>query len=159
MSLYKMPSRTFSPFRCIVDIYFRRSSFAADMSQTPTSYLLSSDALSHITFSSCAAVVARCVSHPLDTLKTKIQYASSGPSVGQLRATFRQILQQESFTALYRGLPVALVFSVPALSVYLGAYDVSKTQLARWGKLGTEYSTTVHALSSCFAEILSGAFW
>ncbi|TPX69995.1 hypothetical protein SpCBS45565_g02098 [Spizellomyces sp. 'palustris'] len=134
------------------------------MAHKTTSSFLASDTLSHVAFSSCAAVIARCAAHPLDTIKTRIQFASpitgtSEPSLGQIRSTVRQVLQKESYSALYRGLPVALVFSVPALSVYLGAYDYSKQALGRWGRLGTHESMSVHALASCCAEILSGALW
>ncbi|KAI8827267.1 mitochondrial carrier domain-containing protein [Fimicolochytrium jonesii] len=136
---------------------------SASSSSTLSRRLLASDAFSHVAFSSCAAIVARTLAHPLDTLKTRIQFesaaGSSTSSVGHLRSTVRNILRTESFTALYRGLPVALVFSVPALSVYLGAYDQSKVLLARWGGLGDESSIGVHAVASCNAEILSGALW
>ncbi|KAJ3177402.1 hypothetical protein HDU87_004421 [Geranomyces variabilis] len=148
-------------------------------SQAPSasSFFLSSDGLSHVAFSSCAAIVARTLAHPLDTLKTRIQFAASpspalqqphsspatatslDPTAGQIRSTIRGILATESPTALYRGLPVALLFSVPALSVYLGAYDQSKAALAAWGGIGTEDSMGVHAAASCTAEILSGALW
>ncbi|KAJ3165279.1 hypothetical protein HDU88_004364 [Geranomyces variabilis] len=146
-------------------------------SQAPSasSFFLSSDGLSHVAFSSCAAIVARTIAHPLDTLKTRIQFAASpspapqqphsspaaslDPTAGQIRSTIRGILAAESPTALYRGLPVALLFSVPALSVYLGAYDQSKAALAAWGGIGTEDSMGVHAAASCTAEILSGALW
>ncbi|KAJ3016106.1 hypothetical protein HKX48_004197 [Thoreauomyces humboldtii] len=111
--------------------------------------LLRSDALSHVAFSSCAAVVARTVAHPLDTLKTRIQFASSQTTA----------LASTSLASLYRGLPVALLFSVPALSIYLGAYDASKAGLARWGRWGGEDSMGVHAAASCTAEVLSGALW
>ncbi|TPX55465.1 hypothetical protein PhCBS80983_g05312 [Powellomyces hirtus] len=123
---------------------------------------LHSDPLSHVAFSSCAAIVARTVAHPLDTLKTRIQFASTSTNptaLGHIRATIRSTLKNEPITALYRGLPVALLFSVPALSVYLGAYDYSKTKLGKWGKLGEEDAMGVHAIASCCAEVLSGALW
>ena len=69
------------------------------------------------------------------------------------------IWKSEGPLAFYRGLPIALIFSVPALSSYLWAYDTSKTLLSASGILGTEQSALVHAAGAGMAEAVSGIFW
>ncbi|KAJ3182143.1 hypothetical protein HDU85_003185 [Gaertneriomyces sp. JEL0708] len=128
--------------------------------------VLTSGVASHILFSSTAGFIARCVSHPLDTLKTRIQFAAPSttthaePSLRQIYSTFLSTIRNEGGPrALYKGLPVALVFSIPALSIYLGTYDYAKARLARWSGFGDEHDIRVHAVASCSAEILSGMLW
>ncbi|KAJ3148338.1 hypothetical protein HK101_002153, partial [Irineochytrium annulatum] len=59
---------------------------------------------------------------------------------------------------LYRGVGVSLLFSVPALSVYLTSYDYFKHLLGTRSNSG-EGSIAVHAASAGIAECLSGLFW
>jgi hypothetical protein len=84
--------------------------------------------------SAVAALVTRTLTHPLDTLKTRSQ------------ANVQRI------GGLYRGLGVSLVFSVPALSIYLSVYDGMKAQLP-------ENAMSSHAIAAASAEILSGSLW
>ncbi|KAI9097175.1 mitochondrial carrier domain-containing protein [Phlyctochytrium arcticum] len=123
----------------------------------PTNFreqILQSDASCHIAFSSCAAIAARLIAHPLDTIKTRIQYNSATTN-----SPWQSLFRTESVRALYRGLPVALLFSVPALSVYLGTYDHAKVVLSRWGVLGNSEAIPVHVVASSLAEILSASLW
>ncbi|KAJ3091070.1 hypothetical protein HK102_001796 [Quaeritorhiza haematococci] len=152
---------------------FRTSANEADTATatTDSSSLTTQDYVYSTLFSSIAAFITRCTTHPLDTLKTRIQYSSASPashetipSQGALRSTLKTTLQTEGVRALYRGLPVALVFSVPGLGFYLASYDYFKAQLAGSRVLeglgvGGVDSVVVHGLAGACAEGISGAFW
>ncbi len=85
-----------------------------------------------------ASFFTRLLTHPLDTIKTNIQTGSK---------------KAIRWNKLYQGLPVALCCSVPAVAVYLSAYDLTKESL------GHQDSILVHAASAIVAEISSGIFW
>ncbi|KAK9763860.1 hypothetical protein K7432_009114 [Basidiobolus ranarum] len=110
----------------------------------------------NVVASSTAALVARVCTHPLDTVKTRLQ-VSLGTRVTVLGAA-KDILHKESFTAFYRGLPVALTFSVPGLSVYLTTYDFVKANISHIKGFGEEKAAN-HMFSGLCAEVLSGLFW
>ncbi|KAJ3330574.1 hypothetical protein HDU76_005337 [Blyttiomyces sp. JEL0837] len=123
--------------------------------------LLHSDSLSVLVFSSTAAfvqsrnIVTRCGTHPLDTLKTRIQFSTKPLSLVSA-------LTSQPISTLYRGLGVSLVFSVPALSIYLSSYDACKSRLSAWeknGASGGSGSVWVHATAGAAAECVSGLFW
>lgn len=59
--------------------------------------------------------------------------------------------------SLYRGLPVTLLFSVPALSVYLSCYESTKTFLA--GHAVGRGSILNHLVSGCVAEVAAGTLF
>ncbi|KAF9141198.1 hypothetical protein BG015_001362 [Linnemannia schmuckeri] len=111
-------------------------------------------AFSNLLASSTAALASRLCTHPLDTVKTRIQ-VSNAPQQG-LIPTFVELVRAR---ALYRGLPIALTLSVPGLSVYLTAYDLAKDQLSRqFGSFGTD-TVQNHMISGMIAEVCSGLFW
>ncbi|ORY06486.1 mitochondrial carrier [Basidiobolus meristosporus CBS 931.73] len=105
--------------------------------------------------SSLAAVVARILTHPLDTLKTRSQISSNNES---LLYTLQKILALESFWALYKGLGIALLFNVPALTVFLNTYDLAKYLISFHTGLSSK-SFLNHMISGCLAEIVSGFLW
>ena len=107
--------------------------------------------------SSAGAVVARLVTHPLDTIKTRIQ--TSAGSRRSIVHTFQRIQSQGGSRALYRGLPIALLVSVPALSLYLWVYDTSKQVLAEHWTATAADSFVLHGLCACLAELSSGVLW
>ncbi|KAJ3092013.1 hypothetical protein HK102_011640 [Quaeritorhiza haematococci] len=183
----------------------------------------------NISASAIAALVARILTHPLDTLKVRVQVPqSASPSpdtrgashasneqpedeerrlfgenemsdsssrhryregeihqmhqqeeedIGQIRAMWRmlwKVVDNEGWGALYKGLFIALIFSVPALTVYLTIYDFAKQMLSTWsafadagatGSTGGEdqalssSSWVVHLLSGAIAESVSNVLW
>ncbi|KAI5476901.1 mitochondrial carrier protein [Pseudohyphozyma bogoriensis] len=76
--------------------------------------------------SSASAVSARLVAHPLDTYRIRIQ---TWP--GKVVPGFRTLIPKPRLRTLYAGLPVAIGFSVPALSIYLTTYEASKRFLGQ----------------------------
>ncbi|KAJ3221520.1 hypothetical protein HK099_003432 [Clydaea vesicula] len=97
-----------------------------------------------------SAIAARTLTHPLDTIKTRVQNNSINLS--------------NSWSSLYRGLSVALCFSVPAVSGYLVGYDYVKSFLSN-KLLHSDNNHSifrlllVHSTSACFAEAWSGLLW
>ncbi|GAA5805377.1 mitochondrial carrier domain-containing protein [Helicostylum pulchrum] len=105
--------------------------------------------------SSIAALVARTITHPLDTIKTRIQTSSKGTNL------LKQVIfptNAHKLTSLYRGLPVTLLFSVPALSVYLTCYESTKQVLDRHYHID-RHSVYSHLISGCFAEVAAGTLF
>ncbi|KAG0269293.1 hypothetical protein BGZ95_002135 [Linnemannia exigua] len=119
------------------------------ISQPQDSYV----AISNLLASSSAALCSRLCTHPLDTLKTRIQVSNSSQG---LIPTFVELVRARS---LYRGLPIALALSVPGLSVYLTTYDIAKHRLSRqFHSFGTD-TVQNHMMSGMIAEVCSGLFW
>lgn len=104
--------------------------------------------INNLLFSSLSALVARTLTHPLDTIKTRTQFATTEATKAILRTK-----------GLFNGLGVTLLFSVPGTAVYLTAYDELKTWFGREGSMLSSDSLLVHALSGGIAEAVSGIFW
>ncbi|KAF9090140.1 hypothetical protein BGX23_006194 [Mortierella sp. AD031] len=110
-------------------------------------------ALNNLLASSAAALCSRLCTHPLDTIKTRIQVSNSHQG---LIPTFVELVRVRG---LYRGLPIALALSVPGLSVYLTTYDLAKDRLSRqFESFGTD-TVRNHMMSGMIAEVCSGLFW
>ncbi|KAI8924764.1 mitochondrial carrier domain-containing protein [Entophlyctis helioformis] len=118
-----------------------------------------------------ASAVTRILTHPIDTVKSRLQVGVNvGPATdveGQqqqqqqqqsLLPAFRHIIQTEGFMALMQGLPVTLLFSLPGLSVYLGVYDGASLWFARSLQLPIG-GLIVSTLAATIAEMLSALFW
>jgi solute carrier family 25 (mitochondrial iron transporter), member 28/37 len=122
------------------------SSGSADTKTVKSASIYNKEAKIHygynLVFASISALVARFITHPLDTHKTLRQYASSSMNV-----TPRTVLQY------YNGLGVSLFFSVPATTVYLTVYDQTKLQFK------DRDSLSCHGWSAVAAEGTSAAFW
>ncbi|KAF9296154.1 hypothetical protein BGZ74_010455 [Mortierella antarctica] len=112
------------------------------------------DTLNNLMASSAAALCSRLCTHPLDTVKTRVQVANTPQ---HLFPTFLHLLRTGG---LYRGLPIALTLSVPGLSVYLTTYDVAKEALSKqFPAHMRDDSVANHMLSAGVAEVCSGLFW
>ncbi|KAF9159834.1 hypothetical protein DFQ26_006134 [Actinomortierella ambigua] len=113
------------------------------------------DTVTNLGASTIAALCSRLVTHPLDTIKTRVQATTSGQqSFGQIAGNLVRT------HGLYRGLPVALTLSVPGLSVYLTAYDLSKQVFARTSVVALQDGTVCnHMAAATVAEVSSGLFW
>lgn len=73
--------------------------------------------------SGMAAACAKILLQPFDTLKT-LQQASKG-SLGMVEAA-GDLVRRKGAGALYTGLGVTLVGSIPAVSIYFGVYQATK---------------------------------
>lgn len=101
-----------------------------------------------------SSLITRVLTHPIDTVKSRMQ-CGSGTSLVE---TTRLIVRMEGLLALYKGLPITLVFSLPGLSVYLCSYDLCSALLSEWTQLPVS-GFVVSTLSATIAETLSGLFW
>ncbi|KAK4701035.1 hypothetical protein P7C70_g5202, partial [Phenoliferia sp. Uapishka_3] len=113
-----------------------------------------------IVASSASAVSARLFTHPLDTMRIRVQ-TYPGAVVPPLREL---IPKTNTIRALYAGLPVAIAFSMPALSVYLTSYEASKRYLAHHflpvdQKPSILQQMPIFLIAGGVAEVASGAFW
>lgn len=97
-------------------------------------------------FASTSALVARFVTHPLDSIKTLTQYSSRNQNYSLPR----------KFASYWKGLSASLLFSVPATAVYLTCYDEAKVFFA--GNNSPD-SLGVHVLAAASAELSSAVFW
>lgn len=96
--------------------------------------------LSLLSASCTAAVFTRLLLHPLDTLRIKTQLGK------------RMIMKDA-----YKGLGIALLFSVPGLSAYLLTYDYSKELISKMYDGKETWAT--HGAAAVCAEVVSGVFW
>jgi solute carrier family 25 iron transporter 28/37 len=91
----------------------------------------------------------------VDTIKTRLQVTNEPIHFRTLPDAYAKIIRTSSFASVYRGLPVALMFSVPALSIYLSCYDFSSLYLDKHTSFSREYSSN-HLLSGLAAEVFAG---
>ncbi|GAA5952536.1 hypothetical protein JCM8115_003629 [Rhodotorula mucilaginosa] len=108
--------------------------------------------------SSASAVSARLFTHPLDTIRIRIQTA------GYPVPPIRELVPAPRLASLYAGLPVAIGFSVPALSVYLATYEASKRYfsehfLPKDREIGILQQLPIFVAAGTAAELASGAIW
>ncbi|GAA5839394.1 hypothetical protein JCM3766R1_004822 [Sporobolomyces carnicolor] len=111
-----------------------------------------------IAASSASAISARLCTHPLDTLRIRIQTA------GAVIPPLKQLVPAPRLQNLYAGLPVAIGFSVPALSVYMLTYETTKRYIAENFISKHEKPTLLQQLpifvaAGTAAELASGAIW
>lgn len=94
----------------------------------------------------------------MDTIKTRLQTTTVRGDNGI--DLFRKVVfpPTQRFSSLYRGLPVTLLFSVPALSVYLSCYEATKQTLD--SQYGIHRDSVIsHLTSGCFAEVAAGVLF
>ncbi|KAJ1961395.1 hypothetical protein IWQ62_003884 [Dispira parvispora] len=115
----------------------------------------------------------------VDTVKTRIQ---AEPTLfrGSWLSSVQTIWRQGSLRTFYQGLPVALTFSIPALTTYLVTYDALKVRLdqlvqqwyqgehrsqsdspiIQWAFASLAQDSVVnYGLAATGAEMLSGLIW
>ncbi|KAI8875005.1 mitochondrial carrier [Backusella circina FSU 941] len=104
--------------------------------------------------SSVSALVARFLTYPMDTIKTRIQTDHVGyESINDVNKPRHGL---HRFLSLYSGLTITLLFSVPALSTYLCFYEFTKEYLST--PLGRD-NLINHAISGTVAEMTAGLFF
>lgn len=116
---------------------------------------------------SLARVLAAVAVSPLEMLRTRMQAtsatsATSGASTGVLRATvggLRQMVSNEGYTSLWRGLSLTLWRDVPFSALYWWGYEYGRARLdaSRSRTRGTELSHSALLTDSFLAGAGSGA--
>ncbi|KAI8969169.1 mitochondrial carrier domain-containing protein [Mycotypha africana] len=126
----------------------------------------------YLVASSVAALIARFITYPLDTIKTRVQTRTKKhhteyipvPTTTAVPVTDSSTIRWQSFRSLFDGIGITLLFSVPALTVYLTCYEFIKTWLdSQYGVTSVSWlqrdSLLNHAISGCFAELSAGIFF
>jgi len=111
--------------------------------------------------SSGSALVSRLTTHPLDTLRVRIQTHE-----GKKMPPLSKIIPKP-WTGLYAGLPVALAFNVPGACFYLTSYEACKSGFSKYllkptpdGKPPTlPAQLPLIASAALAAELASGLIW
>mmetsp|Transcript_104087 Transcript_104087/g.315941 ORF Transcript_104087/g.315941 Transcript_104087/m.315941 type:complete len:294 (+) Transcript_104087:84-965(+) len=93
------------------------------------------DVLQQVACGCAAGIVADVITHPLSTVKTRLQVQGSGGG-GHGAVAYRgvthalaTIVRSEGIGALYRGLGAVLVGAAPAQGLYFGGYESAKALL------------------------------
>ncbi|KAG2195625.1 hypothetical protein INT47_005993 [Mucor saturninus] len=107
----------------------------------------------YLVASSIAALTARSLTYPLDTIKTRLQTRHDhhySPILQDDQKSPSGVLYK--LQSLYKGIGITLLFSVPALALYLTTYEWAKTWLVL-------EPLATHAIAGCFAELAAGLFF
>ncbi|TPX57330.1 hypothetical protein PhCBS80983_g03930 [Powellomyces hirtus] len=113
--------------------------------------------------SAVAAIVARGTTHPIETVKVRLQTAKRNESARggvygmSLWTAFVHIVRHEGLWVLYYGLPTALMWAVPATITYLCTYEWWRKHLDFIGDPDT--SSVIHLVAGGMAELVSNIFW
>lgn len=108
--------------------------------------------------SAFAGIIARSLTHPLDTAKARLQVKShyQGPL-----DVLRKTLETEGFGGLYRGFSAVIVGGTPGTIIYLCSYDIFKEKLSGFShhngtekKDGSE-NFSIHFASGILAEAVA----
>jgi hypothetical protein len=111
----------------------------------------SSDAsmLSNVLGSAAASIVARACTHPLDTIKARLQ--ASNTCKGPMDA-FVKTVKSEGISGLFRGFGAVIMGGTPGTMLYLCSYEVWKANLSTISK---EHDFIVHFSSGMLAETIA----
>ena len=105
--------------------------------------------------SAIAGLVGRLVCHPMDTMKARIQAPSTtSKEFSGLLAAFRTTIKYEGMTGLYRGLGAAIVGGIPATSLYLTTYELTKKAMMG-SDIGRQSPFLTYFCSGIIAEAAS----
>ena len=73
-----------------------------------------------------AGVTSTIVSHPLDTIKTRIMTSCVKTSVQGFTSTFLQVLRRDGFRALFRGMPASVSQAALGSTIFASSYEMIK---------------------------------
>ena len=107
-----------------------------------------------------AGSIARSITHPIDTIKAKLQVQQGSEKVEftSMRDAVKVTLRNESIRGLYQGLPIAVVGSLPACVLYFVSYEGSKTALLNYPKIN-DNKFLAYLTSGMIAETVACAIF
>lgn len=109
-----------------------------------------SNIVSNVLGSASAGIIARILTHPLDTCKARLQSFNGRSYRGfsdALLSTFKE-------RSLYRGFSATIIGGTPGTIIYLCSYDIFKQKLLSAGDHNEE-NVFVHFLSGILAETVA----
>jgi hypothetical protein len=86
----------------------------------------------HMVAGLLAGISADAVTHPLDTVRARLQVQRLGVAGNYLSTgdALRRILREEGVRSLYRGFGAVAFFTGPAHALYFSTYEAMKTRIA-----------------------------
>lgn len=77
---------------------------------------------------SLAGMLEHSVMFPFDTIKTRMQSTMNieKPKYTHLMSSLKQIIKEEGFWSLYRGLPAVFISAAPSHAAYFASYELVK---------------------------------
>jgi hypothetical protein len=101
-----------------------------------------------------AGSFAKLFTHPIDTIKAKLQVNTSINNIPTIREITSLTLKNEGIKGLYKGIPISVLGSMPACLLYFGSYEFAKKHLL----LSQSFSQSEflkYFISGMFAETVS----
>ncbi|KAF0852956.1 mitochondrial solute carrier family 25 (mitochondrial iron transporter) member 28/37 [Andalucia godoyi] len=128
-----------------------------------------------------AGAIADCFTHPLDTIRARLQTLQTIPSSSSLSSSsimlrkptlvtsFVSLAKTEGIRGLYRGFAAAILGTVPAHALYFGGYELSRSYLVDLRRPAGSNSASAagshrgdwmdHAVSGLVAELGGALVW
>eukprot|EP00026_Physarum_polycephalum_P011440 Phypoly_transcript_11666.p1 GENE.Phypoly_transcript_11666~~Phypoly_transcript_11666.p1 ORF type:complete len:287 (+),score=36.69 Phypoly_transcript_11666:278-1138(+) len=110
--------------------------------------------------SAISGSTARVLLHPFDTLRARLQNERN-PKAGTKNTSTAHLLTQmvknEGWRSLYKGIWPALLFGLPGTMVYLTTYEKTKEKLISRGN--SPENAVTHLSAGLVAECVSGLVW
>ena len=101
-----------------------------------------------------AGALSKLIMHPLDTLKAIIQVDTNVTKRAKILETLKNQIKNEGAKSLYRGLPIAVLGSIPGSVLYFGSYEFAKKKLLLLENF-SKGEFLIYFISGMFAEIIS----
>ena len=128
-------------------------------------------ALQHVVLASSISIcLGKIATHPLDTLKAKLQVQigtahapqrSGGQPTGcqPTGSAVLRIVRQQGLRELYAGFPVAVLGSLPAGAMYMSSYELARPRIREWFGVGGEIRFSGNKRGASFAtDLTAGLF-
>jgi len=100
-----------------------------------------------------AGSTAKFITHPIDTVKAKLQVNYKKNLTITVREMVKVITLNEGIAGFYKGLPVSLIGSLPGSVLYFGSYEFAKKNIIE--KKLTDYNFLNYFISGMFAETIA----
>lgn len=97
---------------------------------------------------------AKLITHPIDTVKAKIQVSTTLTQKPTILGTFTNTIKNEGIKGLYKGLPIAILGAMPACILYFGSYEFAKKRLLLFKNFSNS-EFLMYFISGMFAETIS----
>lgn len=107
-----------------------------------------------------AGATGDLVSHPIDTVRARVQVAKQARGVSFL-SVLRETLRAEGARGLYRGFEATLCGTIPAHALYFSGYSLTKRLLASVSAdpEAAANSIATHAVAGLAAELGGACIW
>lgn len=104
--------------------------------------------------SSCAGIISRCLTHPLDTAKARLQAPTSiTPPYQGVRDVLLRTYKYEGIASLYRGFGAVIIGGTPGTMIYFCSYEWVKGSISKGEAALPEFATYFGA--GMFAETIA----